>query len=357
MRILFGTGHSYLPQRAGGSESSTHDLCKELQKQGIEPAVLASVEPEGWIGLRNRLERKILRNRSFPMDRIMGYPVFRGWHPERGVAEAVARFKPDVAILQAGKPLVLAKPLLDQKVPTIVYLRDTLFRELGGEVADLPRLRYIANSNYTASRFKADFGLSAPSIPPLVRPEAYKTESRRESVVFINPHPYKGAEMAFALASARHDIPFTFVEGWPLSDEVMADYQARVKALENVTWLPRQGDMRQVYAKARIVIAPSPKERGEAWGRVVTEAQFSGVPVIASNSGGLPESAGPGGLLVEPSDSLEAWKEALAKLWDDQAQYQVFAEAALQHGQRAEIKPEVLISKFIEVCRDCQANF
>lgn len=357
MRILFGTGHSYLPQRAGGSESSTHDLCKELQKQRIEPAVLASVEPEGWLGLRNRLERKLFRSRNFPMDRSMGYPVFRGWHPEQGVAEVVARFRPDVAILQAGNPLQLAKPLLDQGVPTIVYLRDTLFRELGGDVSALPKLRYIANSNYTASRFKAEFGLSAPSIPPLVRPEAYKTESRRQTVTFINPHPYKGAEMAFGLAAARRDIPFEFIEGWPLSDEVMADYQARAKALDNVTWLPRQADMREVYAKARIVIAPSPKERGEAWGRVVTEAQFSGIPVIASNSGGLPESVGPGGLLVEPSDSLEAWNEALARLWDDQGAYQAYADAALLHARRAEIKPEVLIGKFIEICQDCRAVF
>lgn len=357
MRILFGTGHSYLPQRAGGSEASTHDLCKELQKQGIEPAVLASVEPEGWLGLRNRLERKIIRSRNFPMDRTMGYPVFRGWHPEQGVAEVVARFGPDVAILQAGNPLMLAKPLLDQKIPTIVYLRDTLFRELGGEVSDLPKLRYIANSGYTASRFNAEFGLEAPSIPPLVRSEAYRTESRRQSVIFINPHPYKGAEMAFALAAARPDIPFEFIEGWPLSDDVMADYQARVNALDNVTWLPRRSDMREVYAKARIVIAPSPKERGEAWGRVVTEAQFSGIPVIASNSGGLPESVGPGGLLVEPSDSLEAWKEALSRLWDDREQYQAYADAAIQHAQRAEIKPDVLIRKFIEICRDCVARF
>ncbi len=357
MRILFGTGHSYLPQRAGGSQSSTHDLCVELQKQKKEPAVLASIEPEGWLGLRNRLERKVMRSRDYPMDRIMGYPVYRGWHPEQGVAEVVARFKPDVAILQAGNPLTLAKPLLDQEVPTIVYLRDTLFHELGGRVSDLPRLRYIANSNFTAARFQAEFGLSAPVIPPLVRPEAYKTETRRSSVVFINPHPYKGAEIAFGLAAARRDIPFLFVEGWPLSEEVMADYKARAATLDNVTWLPRHGDMREIYAKARIVIAPSLKERGEAWGRIATEAQFSGIPVIASNSGGLPESVGPGGLLVEPSDSLEAWTAALSKLWDDREQYQAHADTALQYAQRDEIKPDMLIRRIVEICRDCRENF
>ncbi|WP_282604540.1 glycosyltransferase [Pelagibius sp. Alg239-R121] len=357
MRILFGTGHSYLPQRAGGSESSTHDLCIELQKQDIEPAVLASIEPDGWLGLRNRVERKLFRSRSFPMDRTMGYAVYRGWHPEQGVAEVVGRFRPDVAILQAGSPLRLARMLIDQGTPTIVYLRDTLFQELGGDVTELPKVRYIANSCYTASRFKAEFGLTADPVPPLVRPEAYKTESRRHSVTFINPHPYKGAETAFNLAAARPDIPFDFIEGWPLADDVMADYQSRVAALENVTWMPRQGDMRAVYANARVVIAPSPKERGEAWGRVVTEAQFSGIPVIASNSGGLPESVGPGGLLVEPSDSPDAWLEALSEVWDDEDRYRGYAEAALKHAQRPEIKPEVLIRKVIDICEHCRTNF
>ena len=39
-----------------------------------------------------------------------------------------------------------------------------------------------------------------------------------------------------------------------------------------------RGDMRSVYAKCRILLAPSVWE--EAYGRVVTEAQISGIPVV-----------------------------------------------------------------------------
>ena len=358
MRILFGTGHSYLPQRAGGSESSTHDLCMEMQNQGIEPAVLASIEPAGWLGLRNRLERKLIRGRRFPMDRAMGYPVFRGWHPDKGIAEVVKRFRPDVAILQAGNPLQLGQLLLEQGVPSIVYLRDTLFHKLGGEVEALPRMRYIANSQYTADRFRERFGITAPVVPPLVRPEAYRTESNRQAVVFINPHPFKGAETAFMMAEGRPDIPFDFVEGWPLGDDLMSEYQARARALGNIRWIPRQSDMRQVYANARIVLAPSQAASDtwvEAWGRISTEAHCSGIPVIASDSGGLPESVGPGGLLVDPEGPPAAWIEALAELWDNKDSYRGYCEAARRYSQRPEIQPETLIRQVIGICEDCRA--
>ncbi|TQV76271.1 glycosyltransferase [Denitrobaculum tricleocarpae] len=356
MRVLFGTGHSYLPQRSGGSESSTHDLCIEMQKQGIEPGVLASIEPEGWLGLKNRLQRRVFSQREFPADRTMGYPVYRGWHPETGIAEVAMRFKPDVAILQAGRPLQFASLLLDQGIPSIVYLRDILFDKLGGDVEKLPGLRYIANSRFTADTFEDHTGITAPVVPPLVRPEAYRTETARQAVVFVNPHPFKGAETAFMMAERRPDIPFDFVEGWPLKDELLAEYQSRARALGNIRWIPRQNDMRKVYANARIVLAPS-QAAYEAWGRIVTEAHCSGIPVIASKSGGLPESVGPGGLLVDPEGAPENWLSALSEIWDDQDRYESYASSALEYGKRDAIQPETLIRKVIEICEDCRNAF
>jgi glycosyltransferase involved in cell wall biosynthesis len=68
----------------------------------------------------------------------------------------------------------------------------------------------------------------------------------------------------------------------------------------NVTLHPPTRDMRPLYARARLLLAPSQWE--EAWGRVATEAQVSGIPVLASNRGGLPEAVGNGGILL-PADA------------------------------------------------------
>ena len=72
-----------------------------------------------------------------------------------------------------------------------------------------------------------------------------------------------------------------------------------------------------------------PSTYPEAWGRVAGEAQASGIPVIASAVGGLPEAVGDGGLLVDPSAGVDAWLEAFALLWDDD-------DAYAGHASRAE---------------------
>ena len=77
--------------------------------------------------------------------------------------------------------------------------------------------------------------------------------------------------------------------------------------------------MADEYAEARILLVPSVWE--EAWGRVVTEAQVNGIPVLASAIGGLPESVGPGGILVPPGSDIEVWNAHLRELWSSDATY------------------------------------
>ena len=75
----------------------------------------------------------------------------------------------------------------------------------------------------------------------------------------------------------------------------------------------------------------------EAYGRVVTEAQINGIPVIASTRGGLPEAVGPGGILIDPDGPIDDWVKAVRNLWDDDAHYAALSAAALAHAQRPEI--------------------
>ena len=51
----------------------------------------------------------------------------------------------------------------------------------------------------------------------------------------------------------------------------------------------------------------------EQFGRVITEAMSSGVPVIGSNSGAIPDIIGEAGLVV-PEGSIEALRVALDEL-------------------------------------------
>lgn len=59
------------------------------------------------------------------------------------------------------------------------------------------------------------------------------------------------------------------------------------------------------YQDLDVLVVPSLPTRGwlEQFGRVVVEAMASGVPVIASNSGALPDVVGSAGILVDPGDA------------------------------------------------------
>ncbi len=55
-------------------------------------------------------------------------------------------------------------------------------------------------------------------------------------------------------------------------------------------------DVREFYKTLKALFTPSMWE--EAFGRVVVEAGLSGIPVLASNRGGLPEALNGGGLIL-----------------------------------------------------------
>ena len=99
--------------------------------------------------------------------------------------------------------------------------------------------------------------------------------------------------------------------------------------------------MRKVYGECRILLAPSLWE--EAYGRVATEAQLSGIPVVASDRGGLPEAVGPGGILVDPEGPIEEWVSAIRELWRNARYYSAISAAASAHAHRAELSYAYLL--------------
>lgn len=341
MRILFATDHIHHPQGGGGAERNTHELCLALQALGHAPAVMASLSPNNtWLSWGNRLRKKIVPRHQFPCDRICGYPSYRGW-AENGASEVAARFRPDVVVVQSIRPHALLRQFRD--FPRTAYFH---------EVAQIDHLKgldvpVLANSPFTARRLKEHCGLDSEVIPPLIEPSFYRTETTRRRVLFVNTVPRKGLEIAFALAESRPDIPFDFVLSWILNKEQISALKARAAKAGNIELHPPRKDMRPLYARARILLAPSQWE--ETWGRVATEAHSCGIPVLASSQGGLPDSVGPGGIMLPAGDPIEQWQGALSRLWDDEESYRALCAAARDYSRRPEIQPHNIAEKFIRV--------
>jgi len=344
MRILLASDHTHLPQRVGGAESSTHDLALTLSETGAEVGVLAAIDVTGVLGLRNRVLRRVFRQGGFPVDHVMGYPVFRGHDPTTAAPEMLRRFRPDVVVVTSGSYAPLARIFLDADVPTIVYLRDVEQTAWGGPLPNCPTVAYVSNSEFNATRLRAATGIDPVVIPPMVRPQRVVTETTRTRVLFVNPVPQKGVELVFRLAESRPDIPFEVFEGWPLLNQTRVELRKRARALPNMMWHGAVTDPRRLYRHARILLMPSMWE--ESWGRTVTEAHCSGIPALASSRGGLCESVGPGGVLMDHEAPLERWREALAQVWDDPGAYETLSVAARRYSGRPEIQPAFLVARF-----------
>ncbi len=342
MRILFVTTHTFLPQRAGGSESSTHDLALALSKRGHAVAVYAMLGPGDSVWVMNRLRAKLGRRRV-PSDRRDSYRVYRGYDLVDNLGEVLGDFRPDVVVAQAGRTLPLLNRAREAGCRTVLYLRDVEFDLLGdhGRIGELSLV--IANSAHVGAKFEQRFGMPCVVIPPLIDPDRYRTATTATHCTFINPAPQKGVDIALALARMNPDIPFQFVEGWPLPEAVQQSLRDALATLPNVVFRPRTGNMRTVYGTTRVLLVPSLCE--EAWGRVVTEAQFSGIPVVASDIGGLPESVGNGGVLIGPDAGIDVWSGRLREVFCSAERHAQLSELARRRAHAEDISVASLLTR------------
>jgi glycosyltransferase involved in cell wall biosynthesis len=353
MRILFATFHPYIPQIAGGAQATAHELAQELRSRGHVVGVHAGLLETGWIGLRARVllsGRVLLKAWSRPAirDESLGYPVYRSWYPWETIGQVNAEFRPDVVVAQSGQTVRMAKGYQNVGARIVMYFHNVEFdTDLAGDPRELRPTPCVANSQFTALKYKERFGLDPTIIYPLIKPEAYRTQTDASSVIFINPHPDKGVELATKLAAGCPKIPFIFVESWTLGADEKAQLRSVAKTLPNVTLFPRTMDMRKIYGRAKIVLVPSRYQ--ETFGRVAAEAHLSAIPVLASRHGGLPEAVGPGGVLLDYDAPIDHWAEMLRKLWTDSDFYKQKSEAALHYSCRPELDPDTQVGCFLRV--------
>jgi glycosyltransferase involved in cell wall biosynthesis len=338
VKILFVAAQIYLPQLYGGVQTSTDQLCQALIARGHQVSVLSELMPKGRFALRCRLKMafsKVLRGCKVSRDMTLGYPVWRTWFAEDAVEYVAKQEKPDLIVLMTGRVVPIGLAAKRTGIPLQVQLHDVAFHAQGGDFALLGNVPCVANSKFTADRYHEAFGVDPIVIYPFIAPEKYRTETTRKYVTFVNPHPRKGLEIALQIARACDKIPFLFVEGWTLSAEQHQELMTSLSTLPNVTFLTSQKDMRKIYGVSKILLAPS--IRPEEFGRVAAEAQISGIPVVASARGGLPEAVGPGGVLLPHDGPIDDWVAAIRHLWEDDAYYAEISARAVAHAERLEM--------------------
>ncbi len=344
MNVLFATAHKMLPENRGGMEQNTHVLARGLTARGYRVASFSGLAGVGRIGHWARLQMRL--GRDVGVDRSLGYPSFRAYEPADEMEAVLKRVRPDIVCVQGGHDhMRLCDTALQCGFRVVMYYHSDHVQPLSAVQQDAVkagRLHFAANSGFTAS-LAADRGPAV--IRPVVLPNAYKVNDHDPRyVTFINPSPHKGVDIARAVAAARPDMKFLFVR-----THAYDKLERQNIAAPNIDVIGPVSDMRTVYRQSKLVLAPS--QCREAWGRIATEAHISGIPVLASDQGGLPEAVGEGGICLAHEASLADWCAALDEIVADEGRYTAYQQKALRAAARPEVQPGIIMDAFEAVLR------
>lgn len=103
-------------------------------------------------------------------------------------------------------------------------------------------------------------------------------------VLIINPGVLKGSPLFFQIVDRMPELRFAAVPSWNTTPDVMRELRKR----PNVHVRAYRSDVDELYRDVRALLVPSLWP--EAFGLVAVEAMLRGIPVLASDHGGLREA-------------------------------------------------------------------
>jgi surfactin synthase thioesterase subunit/glycosyltransferase involved in cell wall biosynthesis len=387
MRILLAHNSLYYPS-LGGGDKSNRLLMEALTARGHAVRVVARVEKFGPEAHQNLL--KELAARDITVDSADPSAVKFSHHgvevhvltqnPQlRAYFEAqIAEFDPDVIVTSTDDPgqLLFEVALRAPRARVVHLVRATIAVPFGPDssmvsIARTEALRradgVVGVSEYVA-RYVREFGrMDAVHTPiSLMEPAEFPKLGRFENpfVTMVNPCAVKGVSILLGLGERMPQVQFAAVPVWGTT----ADDIAALRRRANITILPPVENIDELLRQTRIMLVPS--VWAEARSRMIPEAMLRGVPVLASNIGGIPEAMlGVDYLLPVnpithykpsvdehmvpvaevPAQDIRPWHAALESLITDPEHYRKLSlesrEAALDYAANLSVNP---FEKYLE---------
>jgi glycosyltransferase involved in cell wall biosynthesis len=168
-------------------------------------------------------------------------------------------------------------------------------------------------SHYLQQALETKRGLSAEAIGcDFDRDEVLLDEERPDRGEYITGvcgYRHKGLEIFLSLAERfRHE---RFLLAGDLGADIDLSYRRRLAALPNMI-LPGRMEIKSMLARSKIALVPS--QWPEPFGRIAVEAMANGIPLLASDAGGLKEILCDAPMRVEHYRDADVWADRLAAL-------------------------------------------
>lgn len=273
----------------GGAERLILNLSRDLLRRGNTVEVLTGYErPQQFDG------PPVVRT-DLPLDR-------HGWAKiERmlSVFEQRHRAKPDVILTHHLYAHTFGERMIETGIPVVQVVLNG--HRLPGAALAVYISRWVRDQAGDAE--PQDLVITPPAFDDVV------AETHGDAIGFIKPIPHKGVELVYAIAAAMPERQFVILRGEWQDLEV-------IRPAPNIEFMEPVNDIREFYARCRLVLMPSLSEDA---GSVCFEATLNGLPAISTNVGGLRETNA-GGIQLLPTASAEAWAANIRSL-DDSVSY------------------------------------
>lgn len=352
MRLLFATRREFFPDRVDGAINAVHALLQTLSRRGhvceaIAPvAQYRPIELLKYRAIRLLSARKLL---SWPDERA-GYVANRCWphEIEELIQQRIRLFRPDLLLTQLEGASEIAQVGAAAGIPTLIWIHDTNFSAFIKNLEPHSRVATMSCSEFVAETARKQLGLTCAVLYPPVDLDRCKTSTENaDSVTFINPTKSKGLAVAIDVARLLPHRGFLFVESYPLSKPSLDQLSSEISKCPNIAFRRWSRDVKSVYRRTRVLLVPS--QWPEAFCMVAVEANANGIPVVASRIGGIPATAGPAGILIEPDAPAEDWASAIEKLLSNDLVYAQAASEARRNAEREEFQKDVVVDAFLEI--------
>lgn len=370
MKILLVQSMEYL-YPWGGAHKANRILMEGLTKRGHECRV---VTPEIYMPDYDEYFNMELKSSEIELleesnnltcirkNGVVAYAIKGNFKIFPFIKSMIDEFKPDVTIVSEDKHHMIMEAVLETKTLAVYLAHSQTILPFGPECFEENKEKIslykkfhgiISVSKYLSNYFRKWAGLESKTIyfPSYGEgPFPFLGSFDNPYVTAINPSALKGFPIITGLARRFPDVPFAAVITWATNETELE----KLKSIKNITIMEPEADVNKIYRQTKVFLMPS--LWGESFGQVVVEAMLRGVPVIASNVGGLPEAkqgldyilpVNPirtyikqEGLIesvvspVVPKQNLEPWIQALDRLLNDKEHYETLSKLSYEKAAR-----------------------
>ncbi|MGZ9271739.1 MAG: glycosyltransferase family 4 protein [Candidatus Binatia bacterium] len=369
MKIFLAQKLSYSPSWTGAAKSN-RELLQYLSRRGHLCSVLALADTATHFPSRHEWRNESLnpteegyspRTEGFNLQGVQVHQLTDSSQFCGQLLKQVGEFSPDWILISEDPSYLALAAALESMPGRVIYLShsqatlpfgpecfspDPLKQQMLQRTAGI-----IAVSNYLKSYIYKWGGLDsvAVSLPAYGSPPWPHSGSLDNAfITMVNPSAIKGIAIFLELARALPAERFAAVPTWATT----AADRVALKQFPNVELLQPTEDIDQIFGQTRIMLMPS--LWGEAFGKIVVESMLRGIPVLASNLGGLPEAKlGVDYLLpVEPiaryqtrrddqmlpvpfvpDQDIRPWLDALKRLLSDRQHYDELSTASREAAE------------------------